>query len=65
MNRYREISLTISEGKKAVTGKRMYKTVKYPDIPLLPDDIYVYAEEGAMISDSFLNFQIKSAGRYA
>tara|TARA_R110002012_G_scaffold151021_1_gene310839 strand:- start:2981 stop:3307 length:327 start_codon:yes stop_codon:yes gene_type:complete len=46
MDRYREINLTTSEGKKAVTGKRMYRTVKYPDIPLLPDDIYVYAEEG-------------------
>ena len=46
MNRYREISLTLSEGKKSVSGKRIFTTVKYPNVPLLPSDIYVYAEEG-------------------
>jgi phage tail protein X len=46
MNRYKEINLTLSEGKKSVSGRRIFTTVKYPNVPLLPDDIYVYAEEG-------------------
>lgn len=46
MGRYQQINLTRSEGKKLVSGKRMYTTVKYPSIPLSNTDIYVYAEVG-------------------
>ena len=46
MGRYQQINLTRSEGKKLVSNKRMYTTVKYPSIPLSNTDIYVYAEVG-------------------
>ncbi len=31
---------------KSPTGKRMYETVRYPDIPRSEDDIYVYTTIG-------------------
>ena len=31
---------------KSPTGKRMYKTVRYPDIPKSDDDTYVYTTIG-------------------
>ena len=46
MGRYQQINLTKSEGKKLVSGKRIYTTVKYPQIPLSNTDIYIYAEVG-------------------
>jgi phage tail protein X len=41
MNRYQNIKI-----EKSTTGKRMYKTVRYPDIPLSEEDIYVYTVQG-------------------
>ena len=41
MNRYQNIQI-----EKSTTGKRMYKTVRYPDIPLSENDIYVYTVQG-------------------
>lgn len=45
MGRYNEIGLTRSLSPEGKPGKRLYKTVKYPDIPLSISDVYVYAEE--------------------
>jgi len=45
MGRYNEIGYKRSLSKNGKQGKRLYKTVKYPDIPLDISDIYVYAEE--------------------
>ena len=41
MRRYRNIPQTESP-----TGKQMYKTVRYPEIPRLFSDTYVYTTEG-------------------
>lgn len=41
MDRYSQI-----EEKKSPTGKNMYKTVRYPDIPRTEDDIYVFTTIG-------------------
>lgn len=41
MNRYQNIQI-----EKSTKGKRMYKTVRYPDIPLSENDIYVYTAYG-------------------
>jgi len=41
MGRYTNISELRTEG-----GKRYKETVKYPDIPLSFNDIYVYTDEG-------------------
>jgi phage tail protein X len=40
MNRYSNIPTTI------IKGKQVYKTVRYPEIPLTTEDIYVYTEQG-------------------
>ena len=40
MNRYQDISQT------KIDGKVVYKTSRYPEIPLSPDDIYVYTVQG-------------------
>jgi hypothetical protein len=40
MNRYVNIPLT------KINGKVAYKTVRYPEIPLTSEDIYVYIEQG-------------------
>jgi phage tail protein X len=41
MNRYRNIPII-----RSTTSKQMYATSRYPEIPLSPDDIYVYATQG-------------------
>ena len=41
MGRYTNI-----QGSTTLTGKRFKNTVKYPDIPLSFNDIYVYTDEG-------------------
>ena len=40
MNRYQDIPQT------KIDGKVVYKTSRYPEIPLSPDDIYVYTVQG-------------------
>jgi len=40
MNRYINIPQT------KINGKLAYKTVRYPEIPLSPEDIYVYTQQG-------------------
>lgn len=40
MNRYQNIPQT------KIDGKIVYKTSRYPEIPLSPDDIYVYTVQG-------------------
>lgn len=41
MNRYKDIPIT-----KDLEGTRMYKTVKYPEIPRSNNDIYVITTDG-------------------
>jgi phage tail protein X len=41
MNRYRNIPII-----RSTTNKQMYATSRYPEIPLSPDDIYVYTTQG-------------------
>ncbi len=41
MNRYKNISII-----KDLEGTRMYKTVKYPEIPRSDNDIYVISTDG-------------------
>lgn len=41
MNRYKDISII-----KDLEGTRMYKTVKYPEIPRSNNDIYVITTDG-------------------
>jgi phage tail protein X len=41
MNRYQTIPTT-----KTISGRTIYRTVKYPEIPLNPNDIYVIANKG-------------------
>jgi phage tail protein X len=41
MNRYQNTPI-----EKSTTGKRIYKTVRYPDIPLSENDMYVYTVQG-------------------
>jgi phage tail protein X len=41
MNRYQN---TLIE--KSTSGKRMYRTVRYPDVPLSENDTYVYTVQG-------------------
>ena len=41
MNRYRNIPII-----RSTTGKQMYATSRYPEIPLSSDDIYVYTTQG-------------------
>jgi len=41
MNRYQTIPNT-----KTTSGRTIYRTVKYPEIPLNPNDIYVIANKG-------------------
>lgn len=40
MNRYQNISTT------TIDKKQVYQTVRYPEIPLTSDDIYVYTSQG-------------------
>lgn len=41
MNRYQNIPVI-----KSITGKQMYATSRYPEIPLSENDLYVYTSEG-------------------
>jgi phage tail protein X len=40
MNRYNNIPKT------KIQGKLVYQTVRYPEIPLTSEDIYVYTQQG-------------------
>jgi len=40
MNRYQNIP------KEKIDGNVVYKTSRYPEIPLSPDDIYIYTTQG-------------------
>lgn len=44
MSRYSDIS--ILKNQKVNNGKLFYSTVRYPEIPLSPNDIYVITVEG-------------------
>ena len=53
MNRYQTIPTT-----KTTTGRTIYRTVKYPEIPLNPNDIYVIANKGDrfdILADQYYN----------
>jgi phage tail protein X len=41
MDRYQNIQI-----EKSLSGKRMYKTIRYPEIPLSENDTYVYTVQG-------------------
>jgi phage tail protein X len=41
MNRYQNIPIT-----KSLTGKRIYQTSRYPDVPMTDNDIYVISVQG-------------------
>jgi phage tail protein X len=46
MSRYTGIEITTNPTSDNRGDKRRYQGVKYPEVPLSVDDIYVYAEEG-------------------
>ena len=53
MNRYQTIPTT-----KTPSGKTIYRTVKYPEVPLNPNDIYVIANKGDrfdILADQYYN----------
>jgi len=53
MNRYQTIPTT-----KTPAGKTIYQTVKYPEVPLNPNDIYVIANKGDrfdILADQYYN----------
>jgi len=51
MNRYQTIPVI-----KSSTGKRMYATSHYPEIPLTENDIYVYTSQGDRYDLLALNY---------
>ena len=51
MNRYQNIPII-----KLVTGKQIYATSRYPEIPLSENDIYVYTTQGDRYDLLALNF---------
>ena len=51
MNRYQNIPII-----KSVTGKQIYATSRYPEIPLSENDIYVYTTQGDRYDLLALNF---------
>ena len=51
MNRYRNIPII-----RSTTNKQMYATSRYPEIPLSPDDIYVYTTQGDRYDVLALNY---------
>ena len=51
MNRYQNIPIINS-----VTGKQIYATSRYPEIPLSENDIYVYTTQGDRYDLLALNF---------
>ena len=46
MSRYIRNKVLAKLNPNGTRGTGYYKGVKYPEIPLSPDDIYVYAQEG-------------------
>ena len=46
MGRYTRNKVLTKVNPNGTRGIRYYRGVKYPEIALSPDDIYVYAEEG-------------------
>ena len=51
MNRYQNIPII-----KSATGKQIYATSRYPEIPLSVNDIYVYTSQGDRYDLLALNF---------
>ena len=51
MNRYLNIPII-----KSLSGKQMYATSRYPEIPLSENDIYVYASQGDRYDLLALNY---------
>ena len=51
MNRYQDIPII-----KSTTGKQIYATSRYPEIPLSPNDIYVYTTQGDRYDLLALNY---------
>ncbi len=51
MNRYQNIPVI-----KSATGKQIYATSRYPEIPLSENDIYVYASQGDRYDLLALNY---------
>jgi len=51
MNRYQDIPVI-----KSSTGKQIYATSRYPEIPLLENDIYVYTTQGDRYDVLALNY---------
>jgi phage tail protein X len=51
MNRYQNIPVI-----KSSTGKQMYATSRYPDIPLSENDVYVYTTQGDRYDLLALNY---------
>jgi len=46
MGRYTQNKIISKTNPNGTRGVRYYRGVKYPEIPLSQDDIYVYAQEG-------------------
>lgn len=51
MNRYQDIPVI-----KSSTGKQIYATSRYPEIPLSENDIYVYTTQGDRYDVLALNY---------
>ena len=51
MNRYQNIPII-----KSATGKQIYATSRYPEIPLSENDIYVYTSQGDRYDLLALNY---------
>ena len=51
MNRYQNTPVI-----KSPTGKRMYATSRYPEIPLTENDVYVYTSQGDRYDVLALNY---------
>lgn len=51
MNRYQDIPVI-----KSATGKQIYATSRYPEIPLSENDIYVYTTQGDRYDILALNY---------
>jgi len=45
MNRYQNIPTDVGTSKDG-KGKPMYQTVRYPEVPLSENDLYVYTTQG-------------------
>ena len=51
MNRYQDIPII-----KTTDGKQIYATSRYPEVPLSPNDIYVYTTQGDRYDVLALNY---------